>query len=292
MSFLNRIEECNEWAPGEFLRFEVADEALGMVRRDFAADLAALSTRHQIPARLTLEATRLHWCDAPLDFAERTVAMAEVCERLIELGRISHKHGEPYPVTSGRREDARFLIDRACAPYFGVRAFGQHLNGFVRRADGLFMWIARRAPDRRVFPNRLDNMVAGGLPWGLSFKENLIKECAEEAGMAAELAADARPVGAITYCRASKRGLKPDVMYCYDLELPEDFEPSCTDGEVAGFELLPVEAVADIVQKSQEFKLNCNLVIIDFLVRHGLISPEHPDYLEIIQRLRSLDRAH
>jgi 8-oxo-dGTP pyrophosphatase MutT (NUDIX family) len=131
-------------------------------------------------------------------------------------------------------------------------------------------------------------MVAGGLPWDLALTDNLRKECEEEAGIPAELAAQAVPVGAITYCRASKRGLKPDVMYCYDLELPEDFRPQCNDGEVAGFHLWPVEQVAEIVRDSEEFKLNCNLVIIDFLVRHGLLTPEHPDYLEIVQRLRSL----
>jgi isopentenyldiphosphate isomerase len=201
---------------------------------------------------------------------------------------VSHRHGEQYPVTAGRREDARFLIDRACAPYFGVRAFGQHINGFVRQPDGVWMWIARRSADRRVYPNRLDNMVAGGLPWGISLEENLRKECAEEAGMPAELANRATPVGAITYCRASKRGLKPDVMYCYDLELPTNFEPQCHDGEVAGFELMPVEQVAEVVRDTHEFKLNCNLVIIDFLVRHGVLTPDHPDYLEIVQRLRSL----
>jgi hypothetical protein len=41
------------------------------------------------------------------------------------------------------------------------------------------------------------------------------------------------------------------------------------------------------VRESDEFKLNCNLVIIDFLVRHGYIDQEAPDYLEIVQGLRS-----
>jgi isopentenyldiphosphate isomerase len=269
VSFLDRIEACNRWAPGDYLPFVVADEPLGMVRATFAEDLLALSRQDPLSVRFESVDGRLHWCDAPDGFDDRTEAMHAVCQSLITQGPISHAHGERYPVTPGRREDARFLIDRACAPYFGVRAFGQHLNGFVRRADGLHMWIARRSADRRVYPNRLDNMVAGGLPWGLGFEQNILKECEEEAGMPAALAAQAIPVGAITYCRASKRGLKPDVMYCYDLELPADFEPRCTDGEVAGFHLWPIEQVAEIVRDSDAFKLNCNLVVIDFLVRHG-----------------------
>jgi hypothetical protein len=76
-------------------------------------------------------------------------------------------------------------------------------------------------------------------------------------------------------------------MFCYDLELPEDFEPRCTDGEVETFYRLPVAEVIEIVQETEEFKLNCNLVIIDFLVRHGLISQEDMHYVAIVQGLRS-----
>lgn len=282
MSFLVRIDDCNRWAPGDFTPFVVDHEPLGMARREFAEALC------EFDKAFLLNEAGLQWTSAPNGFAARSEAMQRLCDELIARGLISHRHGEQYPVTPGRREDARFLIDRACAPYFGVRAFGQHINGLVRRPDGLWMWVARRAADRRVYPNRLDNMVAGGLPWGIALADNLRKECAEEAGMPPELADRAIPVGAITYCRASKHGLKPDVMYCYDLELPAEFEPHCQDGEVAGFELMPVEQVAEVVRDTDEFKLNCNLVIIDFLVRHGVLTPEHPDYLEIVQRLRSL----
>jgi hypothetical protein len=95
------------------------------------------------------------------------------------------------------------------------------------------------------------------------------------------------PVGAVSYCRDSDRGLKPDVLYCYDLELPEGIEPRCNDDEVAYFALWPVEQVMSVVAETDEFKLNCNLVIIDFLLRHGFVGPEHPDYLAIVQGLRS-----
>jgi hypothetical protein len=43
----------------------------------------------------------------------------------------------------------------------------------------------------------------------------------------------------------------------------------------------------EIVRGSAQFKLNCNLVVMDFLVRHGYLSQESPDYLRIIQGLRS-----
>jgi hypothetical protein len=80
-------------------------------------------------------------------------------------------------------------------------------------------------------------------------------------------------------------GLRRDVLYCYDLDLPPDFRPECQDGELEEFMLMPVEEVAAIVRDTVEFKFNCNLVIIDFLVRHGLIGPDAPDYLAIVKGL-------
>ncbi|MCF7983002.1 MAG: DUF4743 domain-containing protein [Thiohalocapsa sp.] len=281
MSYVDHIRDCNRWDPADFLAFVVDGERLGSVRRAFAGVLAGDG------GDFALSGDALSWVAAPDGFEARSEAMQRLCEDLERRGLISHLHGERYPVTAGRREDARLLIDRACAPYFGVRAFGQHLNGYVRRADGLYLWVARRSADRRVYPNHLDHVVAGGLPWGIGLAENLRKECFEEATMPAALAERAVAVGAVTYCRDSERGLKPDVIYCYDLELPGDFEPRCNDGEVASFQLWPVQRVMDVVDAGAEFKLNCNLVIIDFLIRHGLITPEHSDYLEIIRGLRS-----
>ena len=134
-------------------------------------------------------------------------------------------------------------------------------------------------------PGKLDHLVAGGLPHGMGLAENLIKECDEEAGITAELAKRAVPVGAVSYCAEMKKGLKPDVLYCYDLELPADFVPHPQDGKTTEFFLWPVDRVAEVVRESEDFKLNCNLVIIDFLIRRGCIPPEHPDYLALVAGL-------
>lgn len=281
MSFLDKIQACNRWNPRDFIPFLLDSEQIGSLR------LSAADRLRRWPQHFRLTPNAVHWIDAPADFAGRTAILAEVAGCLAEERAIDPLHGELYPVTSGNREQACALIDRACAPFFGMRAFGQHLNGFVHTARGIEMWIGRRAASRRLYPGRLDHLVAGGLPHGLDFAANLRKECAEEAGMPPALADRAIPVGAVTYCRDSERGLKPDVMYCYDLQLPEDFVPRCTDGEVETFYRLPVAEVRDLVRDTDEFKLNCNLVIIDFLIRHGLIAQSDPDYLAILQGLRA-----
>ena len=280
MAYLDRIHECNGWDPAGFLPFLVDGAPRGWVRHDFAGQLA----RWQDIFLLEPGALRLH--SGLKGFERRSLALAEVLEGLVEQGALPHLHGEKYPVGPAW-EQAEFVIDRSAAPWFGIRAYGQHINGFVRDGGELLMWVGRRARDKRNFPLRLDHLAAGGLPHGISMADNLTKECWEEAGIPAELALKSLPVGAITYCRETKTGLKPDTVYCYDLELPADFQPRCTDGEVESFHLWPVEQVMETVRATGEFKLNCNLVIIDFLIRHGYIAQDSPDYLPIIQGLRS-----
>jgi 8-oxo-dGTP pyrophosphatase MutT (NUDIX family) len=128
-------------------------------------------------------------------------------------------------------------------------------------------------------------MVAGGLPWHTSLHDNLLKECAEEAGMRAELAATAVAVGTVSYLAESAYGIKPDTLYCYDIELPDNFVPVCSDGEVESFELMHIDRVREIVHDTEEFKPNCNLVIIDFMIRHGVLDPDQEQYAELVSRL-------
>jgi hypothetical protein len=46
-----------------------------------------------------------------------------------------------------------------------------------------------------------------------------------------------------------------------------------------------MEKVAEVVRETEAVKLNCNLIIIDFLIRHGHIKPDEPDYAELVSGL-------
>ncbi|KAL1189222.1 Nudix hydrolase 20 [Cardamine amara subsp. amara] len=133
----------------------------------------------------------------------------------------------------------------------------------------------------------LDHLVVGGLPHRISCGDNLVKECEEEAGISKVSADRAVAVGAVAYMDVNQYCFKRDVLFCYDLKLPEDFVPICQDGEVESFKLIPVAEVANVIQKTSFFKDNCSLVIIDFLFRHGFIRPESSGYLDLYQRLRN-----
>ncbi len=279
MSFLDRIAECNTYDLAGFRRFEVAGRRVGWIRHGLARRLAKFGHVFELGDE------RVRLAAGLADFAARSQAMAEVVATLAGDGVVTGVRHEMYPVTGDDDAPPLLEMERAAVPFFGVRAFGVHMNGFVRRADGLHMWIGRRARDKPTYPGMLDNMVAGGQPIGVGLIDNLIKEAAEEAGIPQSLARRAVPVGAITYCLETPEGLKPDVQYCYDLELPADFVPANHDGEIEEFFLWPIAQAAAVVRDSHEFKFNCNLVIIDFLVRHGVIGPEDEDYVAICRGL-------
>lgn len=50
--------------------------------------------------------------------------------------------------------------------------------------------------------------------------------------------------------------------------------------------LMPLAEVASVVRETDEFKLNCNLVVIDFLIRHGWMEPQSSEYLALVLGLR------
>jgi 8-oxo-dGTP pyrophosphatase MutT (NUDIX family) len=137
-----------------------------------------------------------------------------------------------------------------------------------------------------VAPNKLDNLVAGGIGDGHGMFDTLVKEAAEEAAIARELILRATPAGAVSYRMETPLGVRDDVLFVYDLETPADFEPRNTDGEFSGFQLMDAAETLARVRAGDDFKFNVNLVIIDFALRHGLVSVDEPGYLDLTIGLR------
>lgn len=285
MSFLDRVRACARFDPGDYRPFVVCGETVGFVEPEFGALLAAFPEVFQwTGGRLELSST-LKAAD------ERTVAVDHVLRQLRARGLFGGWRDEPYPVLSGRQETALLTIERAAVPRFGLVASGVHVNGFVRSETGLQMWVGRRSLTKPTAPGKLDQIVAGGRPAGYTVQETLIKEAAEEASLPERLIRSAQAVGAITYATRQPEGLRRDVLYLYDLELPGDFAPVNTDDEIAAFELWPIAKVIETVRDTDAFKFNCALVVIDFLMRHGYLDPDNADYVALAEGLRSLPVA-
>ena len=281
MSFVDRLKACSAFDPAAYLPFSVDGQSVGLVRPEFSACLAEFSDVFLVAPHKVRLAPDLVGADT------RTRAVEEVLRQLSARHAIRGWRGEPYSVATAPEQPALFLMERAAIPKFGIWASGVHVNGFVREGDELFMWIGRRSPDKHTAPNKLDQIVAGGRPADLTIRETVLKEGEEEANIDRALALRALPVGAITYCTERREGLRRDVLYVFDLELPRDFVPVNHDGEIAEFHLWPIRRVLETVRDTDEFKFNCALVVIDFLIRHGLIAPdEQPDYLTLVRGLR------
>ena len=243
--------------PGARRRFVVGATPVGWVTPDFAQALSRQPGIGLVADRVVLaEPDRL----------------PGLARRMSEDGHYRFR-GEAFDVRGERQHGAALAtIDRGALPSFGVIAHGAHLNGLVRRANGLHVWVARRAPDKLLDPDKLDNLTAGGVAAGSTVTETLVKEAGEEAGIAPGLAAQAVPVGRFRYAMERPEGLRRDVLHCFDIALPEEFVPRPVDGEIALFELWPAERVLAAVRDTDEFKFNVNLVLIDLFRRMGMIA--------------------
>ena len=173
-------------------------------------------------------------------------------------------------------------IDRGALPAFGIEAQGIHLDGLVRKADGLHIWIARRSRTKALDPGKLDHIVAGGMPAGHGPAETLVKEAAEEAAMPEHLARRAVHTGIIRYAMERPEGLRRDLLHCYEVELPEDFVPRAHDGEVESFALWRLTDIAEAIRKSDDFKFNVSVVLAALLLRHGLFTGADADRLNAV----------
>uniref|UniRef100_A0A0L8GAF1 Nudix hydrolase domain-containing protein n=1 Tax=Octopus bimaculoides TaxID=37653 RepID=A0A0L8GAF1_OCTBM len=169
---------------------------------------------------------------------------------------------------------------------FGIHSYGTHLNGYTYSADGkLMMWIGRRSATKPTWPGKLDNLSAGGLPVNMSVLECMIRECQEEASIDESLLKKLIPTGSVSYMYGTQDGLYPETQFVFDLELPPDFAPKNADGEMSNFYLLTIDEIKKKILE-EDFKPNCALIILDFLVRMGIVTPDtEPRYLEIVELL-------
>ncbi|MBO6947650.1 MAG: DUF4743 domain-containing protein [Rhodospirillales bacterium] len=280
MSLIERLDACARFTPGNYRPLVISEKMLGRVDHAFAETLSAFDDVFEVtPDAVALSGTLA-------DPAERTDAVARVLEKLRDDGLFPGWRGEHYPVSESFYAAPLLTVERATVPRFGTMGYGVHLNGYVMKGETIHMWVGRRSMKKPTGPGKLDQVVAGGQPVGLSVWDNLMKECGEEAGMPADLARHAHPVGTVSYITERDEGLRHDVLFNYDLELPDSFKPTPTDGEVDEFYLWPIEDVVVRIRDTDDFKFNAALVIIDFAVRHGVLVPDDPEYIDITEAIR------
>ncbi|KAK4469846.1 hypothetical protein MN116_007357 [Schistosoma mekongi] len=244
---------------------------------------------------------------------DRSDAVAEVMQDLRATSPFKALKGwrnEDYGVYIHNREKLLLKIERSASNLLGVIRYGVHVNGFfssrcnycqkfdrvtnsnLNSSDGpnsldqtdpdnVFMWLGLRSMNKPTWPGMLDNMAAGGLTYGLDAVECARKECQEEASVPMHMLDKLTLVNQLSYIFEDERGVCPQIEYCFDLELPPDFIPVSSDGEVDSFQLVSISEIKELIF-DERFKSNSALVVLDFLYRHKFIDKDSdPRHAEI-----------
>jgi isopentenyldiphosphate isomerase len=297
-SFLDIVSSCDKFRTGDLpddiytLYLPNDERPHGLMRRSIVQRMPWTSD-FQITAS-TLEVRLIVGKESQENIS--TVvnqAFANVINTAIEkdsFEMLHQMHSEPYRIIGANYP---CNVERFAHALFGIAARGAHMTVYVKSEEGILVWVPRRAAHLFTYPGKLDTTVAGGVKAHDSPVECIIAEAMEEASLPKHLVRDKiRPAGTLTYVSLySSPTLKevdlisPEVLYIFDLEVSTDVILRPNDDEVESFELMNVDTIM-LAMRQSLFKTNSAVVMMDFFIRHGIITPENePDYVEIVSRI-------
>ena len=209
--------------------------------------------------------------------AARADALAAMNHALRGDGLIVAWRDEPFVLYDVTGRALGVTMERAATRFWGTLTLGAHCNGYVADSRGrpARLWIARRAPTKATDPNRLDNLIGGGVPAGQSPHDTVLREGWEEAGLQPAQMRGLQRGRVLRLLRDIPEGVQREWIHVYDLALPPDAAPCNQDGEVAELALHDV-AHALALAASDEMTVDAALVTLDFALRHRLFdAPSH-----------------
>ncbi len=213
-----------------------------------------------------------------------------LADALQNIGKQWHKTGE----LSGWRnelfdvknhdEQVLFQLERALFRPFGLLSHSVHINGLYQQDDQTLFWIGTRSPFKAVDPNKLDNLVGGGIITGENIIEAMQREAEEEAGVPANLLTPSHESSTCLSLRHISRGLHREYLHVFNVVLPTSFSPQNQDGEVAQFNLYTVEQVINHMLDGR-FMNDALLATVFAFEALQLIDPSHElsSYLDKIR---------
>jgi 8-oxo-dGTP pyrophosphatase MutT (NUDIX family) len=249
------------------------------------------AVQHEKPRRVTiLDSSGGKATAATVNAAFANLVAICVERNLFQV--LGGRHSEPFAV-AGARYDQPVYVERFATSLFGLTTRGAHLVAYTETPEGMKIWVPRRSPHLFTYPGMLDTTVAGGVKSGASPLHTLVEEADEEASLSEALIRQrVRSRGVISHMGLTGKGfageqglVTPDYIYVYDIELPIDVVPKPHDDEVHAFYSMSVGEVQEALLRG-DFKPDSGAVLVDFLIRHGIITPENEkDFVDINVRL-------
>jgi len=203
--------------------------------------------------------------------AARADALAAMNQALRGAGLIVAWRDEPFALFDVDGRALGVSMERAAARFWGTLTLGAHCNGYQADPSGrpVRLWIARRAPNKATDPNRLDNLIGGGVPDGQTPRDTVLREGWEEAGLQPDQMHGLQRGRVLRLLRDIPEGLQREWIHVYDLALPPGAAPCNQDGEVAELALHDMaEALA--LAAGDEMTVDAALVTLDFALRRRL----------------------
>lgn len=240
---------------------------LGFVNPQYAQLL-----RRDLPRHIHTRGGVLHLdCDNWLQAAD---LLQNTAWHWHESGMYSGWRNEQFSV-SDEAGNTLFALERSAFRPLGLLSHAVHINGWVERDGQRWFWIGTRSPYKAVDPNKLDNLVGGGIAAGEDIRQAMCREGFEEAGLDGELVNHLTQSGCRLSRRPVRRGLHREYLHIFDLPLPDEFIPENQDGEVASFALMSAQEIAEAMIDGR-FMNDAALALLDTFMRAGYLDTAHP----------------
>ncbi len=263
----------------DFSPLVVCEQTLGSVNREWRERLLAC------PSGLFAGHGDKLVCALEGDAAARSRQLGAAAELWRDAGWLTGWRNEQF-AAHGEKGELLFELERAAFRPLGLTSRAIHINGLTRLADGeIRMWVGRRSPEKSYEPNRMDNLVGGGVAAGETLRDACLREGWEEAGIDAARLSALEPVCRLLAERPVARGLHREWLYVHDLWLPEGITPCSQDGEFSEHVLLPFAEVEALLLDGR-FMIDAALVAIDCLLRHGHWAGQAAPFVRVFAELR------
>ncbi|KJZ73489.1 hypothetical protein HIM_07045 [Hirsutella minnesotensis 3608] len=314
-SFYEVIRQCNKFDRdiGSLWEFCLLDNTrpVGYMLPEFVKNMAWDGTGFRVDKskrRVHLAVTIGHDDDIVDVCREEFVALCEKNAAVVGgLRKWLGKKSDFHPIRGLDSHLAGLEMPSPLRGVFGIVTSGVHMNVFtMRKVKGrpkMHIWVSKRS-ENVTYAGKLDQIVAGAMDPvdGLDPLRTLRREALEEARLSIDptsrkVAANGAPVGTVEPGRrisfydrkdpaagAEQGQLEPGVRFTFDLEVDASFTPQPGEPEaVANFILKTVDEVKrDLVRA--EWKPNCGLVMLDFLLRKGHIRPEDDELYGLLRQ--------